>query len=454
MDHTRRRILRLGSLALLGSMGSTIWGCGSGALKGELLHAPAQGGARPPAVPVKFIQRNDLGAVPSQESFLGFHGRLVSFAQLSDIHITLDEFSFTGYPDLEAMLDGFGDAIGFGGLDRSKTQEHFDVDVLRSMVKTLNAAKSTIDFVINTGDSLDIGTMPELISFLTEMNNLDIPWFQTIGNHDRLGLGNIPPGLLDAFSELDFVDKKSFIEKHFPGIGDPGTEAYGSRAKGFDFSPGFKGFAASSRGYYAFTALPPIHGGPGKVLRPGIRFYVLNSSRRAGSAMGRLGSEQLGWLADELKTHAADLAIVVSHHPVQAIREGGSDLVRILHRHPQVIALLCGHEHTHRIQAFSQPGNPALGFWQIQNASLIDFPQQSRIIEIHSNKDGLGLIRTFVCNQNAKGELGKNARLSYAAAKLDVFDGSGSAEDRDVDLLFQMPAPLSDHFGRKSSTGA
>ena len=441
MDHTRRRLLYLGSLALLGGMGFNVLGCGSNALKGNLLHAPAQGSAAPPLVPKKFIQRNDLGAVSSQGSPGGFSGRLIAFAQLSDIHITLDEFSFTGYPGLEALLDGFGDAIGFGGLNRSKPQEHFDVDVLRSAVKTLNAGKNSIDFVVNTGDSLDIGTMPELISFLAEMNNLDVPWFQTIGNHDRLGLGNIPPGLLDAFSELDFVDKQSFIEKHFPGIGDPGVETFGSRAKGFDFCPGFEGFAASSQGYYAFTALPPIHGSPGKLLRHGIRLYVLNSSRRAGSAMGRLGPKQLRWLSDELEMHAADLAIVVSHHPIQSIWEGREDFVRILHRHPQVVALLCGHEHKHRIRAFSQPGNSALGFWQIQNASLIDFPQQPRILEIHTNGNGMGMIRTFVFNQRADGDLGKNAGTSYEAAKLDGFDGSGSPEDRDVELLFQMPAP-------------
>ena len=263
MKLSRRRFLGWCGLALAGGMGTTFVGCGPKGLTGTILHAPAQGGASPPRAPATFLTRNDLGTSPRDNPPESLGGRLIAFAQLSDIHITLDEFTLTGYPELEAILDGFGNKIGFGGLDRPAPQEHFDVDVLRAVVKTLNAAKQNLDLVINTGDSLDIGTMPELIAFLSEMNNLDVPWFQTIGNHDRLGLGNIPPELLDAFSDLDFVDKATFIEKHFPGIGDPGVEAFGSRAKGFDFSPGFEGYAGSSQGYYAFTALPPIHGGPG-----------------------------------------------------------------------------------------------------------------------------------------------------------------------------------------------
>ena len=439
MELTRRRFLRWCSLAALGCLSPSLSGCGKKALTGSLLHAPAPGRANPPPPPAEVVSRNDLAAVPRMKTMKS-QDRLITLAQLSDIHITLDDFTLTGYPQLESLLDGFGTSIGFGGLDRPEIQERFDVDVLRALVKTLNASKDHIDLVINTGDSLDIGTMPELIAFLSEMNNLDIPWFQTIGNHDRLGLGNIPPRYLDAFSDLDFVDKKTFIKKHFPGEEKAVKAAYGSRAKGFDFSPGFAGFPESSRGYYAFTARPPIHGGVGQPIQPGVRFYVLNTSRRAGSAMGRVDEGQLRWLSGELERHPNHLALVVSHHPIHVINEGRDELVRVLHRHPQVIALLCGHDHTHRIEAFTQPGDPARGFWQIQTSSLMDFPQQGRIVEVYNNGDGTGTIRTFVFNQQAGGELGKNARASYKSAKGDRFDGSGTKQDRDAALLFQMPS--------------
>jgi hypothetical protein len=265
-------------------------------------------------------------------------------------------------------------------------------------------------------------------------------WFQTIGNHDRLGLGNIPPKYLDAFSDLDFVDKQAFIRKHFPGDERGVKTAYGSRAKGFDFSPGFEGFPESSRGYYAFTARPPIHGGPGQLNQLGMRFYVVNSARRAGSAMGQLDSSQLRWLFKELEAHPNHLAMVVSHHPIEMIKEGREEFVRVLHKYPQVIALLCGHDHSHHIEDFALPGDPERGFWQIQTSSLIDFPQQLRILEVFNNGNGTGTIRTFVINQQAGGDLGKNARASYESAKGEGVDGSGTKQDRDVDLLFQMPS--------------
>ncbi len=438
MELTRRRFLRLCSLAALGGLSVNLSGCGGKALTGSLQHAAAQGRASPVPQAERFVLRNDLAAVPRVEAKKP-QERLITLAQLSDIHITLDEFSLTAYPQLERMVDRFGDSIGFCGLDRPEIQEHFDVDVLRAVVKTLNASKDNIDLVINTGDSLDIGTMPELLAFLSEMNNLDIPWFQTIGNHDCLGLGNIPPRYLDAFSNLGFVDKETFIKKHFPGEKKAVKVAYGSRAKGFDFSPGFAGFPESSRGYYAFTARPPIQGGAGQLIQPGIRFYVLNTSRRAGTAMGRVDKGQLDWLSGQLERHPNHLALVVSHHPIHMISEGRDELVRILHRYPQVIALLCGHDHMHHIEAFAQPGDPARGFWQIQTSSLIDFPQQGRIVEVLNNGDGTGTIRTFVFNQQARGHLGENARASYKSAKGELFDGSGTTRDRDVALLFQMP---------------
>ncbi len=441
MELTRRRFLTWVGLAGLGGLNLNVMGCGGKGLTGGLLHAPAQGTASPLHRSAEFRFRNDLRAVARAHPGADTPVRLITLAQLSDVHITLDDFNLTGYPQLEQMLDGFGDAIGFGGLNRPRTMERFDVDVLRAVVKTLNASADQLDLVINTGDSLDIATMSELIAFLSEMNNLYVPWFQTIGNHDRLGLGNIPPALLEAFTDLDFIDRSSFIEKHFPGEDHAaGVVTYGSRAKGFDFSPGFEGNPQSSQGFYAFTAVPPIHGGPNGIVQPGIRFYVLDTSRKAGSAVGRVGEQQRRWLSSELERHHTYLAIVVSHHPIRFISEGREKLTRLLHNHPQVIALLCGHEHMHRIEGIAQTGSPENGFWQIQTSSLIDYPQQARILEFFDNGNGTGTIRSYVFNQQATGELGKNAQASLKSAAGERFDGSGAEQDRNVELLFQMPS--------------
>jgi len=442
MDFIRCQLLTwLGLMALIClTLGN--FGCGGkGFSAGSLLQAPAQGSASPPPSPKNSPMRNDLGAHPRMDSATGAPKRLLQFGHLSDVHITLEQFTFTGHPKLEMMLDGFGEQIGFGGLDRPEIQERYDVDTLRAMVKTLNAARPPLDFVVNTGDSVDIGTIPELVGFLSEMNQLDCPWFQVVGNHDCLGLGNIPPAMLENFTDLDFLNKQEFIQKHFPTKDHPGAgTAFGSQAKGFDFSPASSGNPPEVRGFYAFTAVPPISGGGGRLVQPGIRFYVLETSRAAGKALGHVGPDQLRWLKKELEGHPQFLAVVVSHHPIGHIEEGGEELLNLLLDHSQVVALVCGHDHRHRIQAFRNERKPGSGFWQIQTASLIDYPQQGRILEIFDRGNGTGAIRTFVFNQQAEGQLGKNARASFQSAAQENFDGSGSAQDRNVELLFQMPA--------------
>jgi 3',5'-cyclic AMP phosphodiesterase CpdA len=443
MDSKKRQSMTWLGLIIMVCFGLGSFGCGGkGFSAGSLLQAPAQGAATAPSVPSGIFMRNDLDARPRMDAATGAPRRLLQFGHLSDVHITLEQFTFSGHPKLEMMLDGFGEQIGFGGLDRPEIQERYDVDTLRAMVKTLNAAKPPLDFVVNTGDAVDIGTVPELVGFLSEMNQLECPWFQVVGNHDCLGMGNIPPSLLESFTDLDFLNKQEFIQKHFPTKDlTRSRTAYGSQAKGFDFSPASDDNPHEVRGYYAFTALPPISGGGGRPDRPGIRFYVLETSRPAGKALGHVGKDQLRWLKKELDGHPGFLAVVVSHHPIGLIEEGGHELENLLLDHPQVIALVCGHDHRHHIQAFRNPARPGGGFWQIQTASLMDYPQQGRILEIFDRGNGTGAIRTFVLNQQAKGQLGKNARASFQSAAREQFDGSGEAQDRNVELIFQMPVP-------------
>ncbi len=441
MDLKRRQFLAWLGLTAVGSFNLGNLGCGGrGFSVGSLLQAPAQGSASPPPSPSNCPMRNTLGAHPRLDSATGSPKRLLQFGHLTDVHITLEQFTLTGHPKLETLLDSFGEQIGFGGLDRPEIQERFDVDTLRAMVKTLNAAKPPLDFVVNTGDAVDIGTVPELVGFLSEMNQLDCPWFQVVGNHDCLGLGNIPPAMLENFTDLDFLSKQEFIQKHFPAKAhDRSRTTFGSQAKGFDFSPASGGNPPGLLGYYAFTAVPPILGGSKGLIRPGIRFYVLETSRAAGKALGHVEKDQLHWLKKELEGHPRFLAVVVSHHSLERIEEGGEELKNLMLAYPQVIALVCGHDHKHRIRAFKNPRKAGDGFWQIQTSSLIDYPQQGRILEIYDRGNGTGAIRTFVFNQQAGGQLGKNARASYRSAVQERFDGSGSAQDRNVELLFQMP---------------
>lgn len=70
--------------------------------------------------------------------------------------------------------------------------------------------------------------------------------------------------------------------------------------------------------------------------------------------------------------------------------EGGEGLRSLIERYPNVIAWVDGHEHNNRITHFPYEGDPTRSFWEINTAAHIDWPQQSRLIEIafKPGKDG------------------------------------------------------------------
>ena len=62
---------------------------------------------------------------------------------------------------------------------------------------------------------------------------------------------------------------------------------------------------------------------------------------------------------------------------------------------PNVVAYVAGHTHANRVDFYK--GRKGRGFWQINTASHIDWPQQSRLIEVMDNRDGtLSLFGTIL----------------------------------------------------------
>jgi hypothetical protein len=93
-----------------------------------------------------------------------------------------------------------------------------------------------------------------------------------------------------------------------------------------------------------------------------------------------------------------------------APRKTGADLVATLQKHPHVVLWVNGH--THRNDVIAHPGAGG-GFWEVNTAAHIDFPHQSRIVEIADNGDGtLSIFGTIV---DADAPLTISAAASYAA---------------------------------------
>lgn len=391
--------------------------------------------ADPPVRPTELIARNDLEVVPNPGAG-GRAGVLLRFVQLTDIHMTDESFRIFS-KDLESLVDDFGDAIGFGGFQRAPEQEERDVDVLAAFVATINAMSPEAAFVVCTGDSADSGITSEASAARDGLDELRVPWFQTVGNHDDLALGVIPPDIASGVVSGDYMEMDDFVSLFFGDGHDPSERI--AAGHGFGLNPRYDGSnPRSSRAYYAFDAAPPRDG------NPAIRLVVLETTEEGGGANGSIGDEQLGWLRDELDASRAKLVVLVSHHRLAdldspfGVHDGG-DVRRLLAQHPEVIAHVSGHTHIHSVTAHL--GSAAgTGYWEIQGSSLIDQPQHGRVFEIASNGDGTGTLTTYVFEQRAHGALGESARISADAAARDPFDGSGDPEDRDVELAFPLPA--------------
>jgi metallophosphoesterase (TIGR03767 family) len=125
-----------------------------------------------------------------------------------------------------------------------------------------------------------------------------------------------------------------------------------------------------------------------------ISIIALDTVNPFGGWQGSIDREQFIWLQNQVEQLRGRYTVITSHHPLQDLFNGytpeqesrvlGPEIERYLVRQKQVIAWLCGHTHRHRMAYFG-PDNMH-GFWQIETASLIDWPQQGRIIEIFSDQ--------------------------------------------------------------------
>jgi metallophosphoesterase (TIGR03767 family) len=340
---------------------------------------------------------------------------------------------------------------------------------------------------------------------------LDVPWYISRGNHDGLIQGNAPAstelfraiatGCLKVFPSPAF-DPAQFAgasdEELFAAFGDPNfisqliasgrsvapdpdrrivSKAEYRQLIGHGFGRTPKAQLNASEGtasYYAFNA------------RRGIRFISIDTVAEGGGDNGNLDDPQYRWLRAELKRARKrdQLVVVFGHHtlrtmdnrradeaagacdfegepgcdadprrstPIHRGLAGRKTVKALLAGTPNVIAYVAGH--THRNTVGFNRGKRGRGFWEINTASHIDWPQQSRLIEIMDNGDGtLSLFGTVVDSAAPAAappagpaaaftplQLASVARtLSYNDPQREP-DGAGRRRDRNVELLVRDP---------------
>jgi metallophosphoesterase (TIGR03767 family) len=316
---------------------------------------------------------------------------------------------------------------------------------------------------------------------------LRIPWVTAFGNHDGLVQGNFPrtlplsavatgplklisppaglsqADLLNAFRgnyagflqglvatpyvrtvtpdpNRRILTRAEIIEEHFHTSGAPVGHGYTAANR------------ASGTAYYKFD----------KGL---VRFIVLDTVNPNGEADGSLDQAQFAWLGTTLAASKNRIVVVTSHHTIDTLtnplvgtggdaqpRVLGDQVEALLLQHPQVVAWVNGHTHRNQIWAHKQADGKG-GFWEVNTASHVDFPQQSRLVEVVDNRDGtLSIFTTIVDHAGPAayaGRLGDPTHLAGLSRELAVNDWQerttgrrGVAEARNVELLVQAPAFL------------
>jgi metallophosphoesterase (TIGR03768 family) len=123
------------------------------------------------------------------------------------------------------------------------------------------------------------------------------------------------------------------------------------------------------------------------------------------NGQGGLDTNQLAWLVHELDKGQAQgkLMIVTAHIPIELIGMtnttnsviSSSNLLVKLHTYPNLILWVAGHMHRNNIKPQRSPylDRPEYGFWEVENPSLRDMPQEFRTYEILRNTDNSISIR-------------------------------------------------------------
>jgi metallophosphoesterase (TIGR03767 family) len=326
-------------------------------------------------------------------------------------------------------------------------------------------------------------------------------WYSTYGNHDGLLQGNLPT--TELVGRLLTLDRKimdvmegqsssAFIGTMFA---EPATMLRDVEALRYplrEVTPDPDRRPLGPREWVQLHLDSPVSPGPAGhgytedhlelpavyyefEIAPGVLGIGLDTG---GYNSGSIGEDQLMWLRERLEAvhstywdesgtvvrtdHADQLVLLFSHYGPFAMNQPmrdpanlderrvlGDEVVVLLHRFPNVIGWINGHHHSNTVQPVADPSGLGKGWWDINTASHVDFPQQARLVEVVDNKDGtLSIFCTMLEHlapvtppEEASGVLDL-ASLCRELAANDVHrreEALGTDVDLNVELLLADP---------------
>ncbi len=248
---------------------------------------------------------------------------------------------------------------------------------------------------------------------------LNFPWYAVHGNHDALLQGTVTPTdgtqrEMIAGKRYETLPSTITLEETLGAFNEIGPADYpeASDASFVLVTPDIER-RALERGQFAALHLtspgsPKGHGFTEKNVHEHKMYYatevgavkliVLDSVNQFGGWQGSLDEEQFIWLEDQIATSTRPV-VLASHHPIMLMfndystgsrRVCREEIAEMLLRYPQIILWLAGHEHRHHVEWIGAKGGRAGtgGFWLVETASHIDWPQQSRTVEVVRDSKG------------------------------------------------------------------
>ena len=344
-----------------------------------------------------------------------------------------------------------------------------------------------------------------------------VPTYVTFGNHDALQQGNawsnaayeaIATGCAKVFAPVPLNQQADLLsgatsspENVFAVPPDPKRQMVDkpqykamhahptSNNHGFGYVDPAEELASNgAAGYYTWEP------------KPGLQMVSIDTVSEGGtiadSSNGNIDHPQWQWLQGVLDANEAepaatrDLVVLFGHHPERSLTSEthdeaappctglfdphghdpnpgcdrdpristplhhGGDLVELLLGRKHVIAYVTGHTHEHKLLPFAR-ANGTGGYWEINTSALVDWPLQSRLIEVMDNDDGtLSIFGTVIDHQGpvtapspstssasmGASELASVGRtFAFNDEQAGGGTGEGALEDRNAEMLLPDP---------------
>ena len=196
-----------------------------------------------------------------------------------------------------------------------------------------------------------------------------------------------------------------------------------------------------------------------------IRLISIDTVNPHGGWQGSIDEKQLIWIREKLIEAKNKYCVLLSHHPSPTLvndyapenaprRVIRDELLKELYQHKNLIAWIAGHVHRHASGMHTREDGST--FLEFTTASHIDWPQQSRVLEIVKEENSIAIASTVIDHHGHLDWQGKDldyltmAGISRALSLNDwqrrddfnpVLARQGNKEDRNV--VWRVSDPFS-----------